>query len=461
MDAQCAVGNSPVVNQPAQPQPTALRLLQRTFDVQRCEAKIVLASFGYFFCLLCAYYVLRPVRDAMGIVGGVRNLQWLFTGTFLAMLAAVPIYGAICSRFRKSQFLPWVYLFFIANILIFYLVFQAMPDQVWAARAFFVWVSVFNLFIVSVFWSFMADIYSKEQGKRLFGLIAAGGSAGGLTGPLLTALLAERAGVANLLLISALLLLAAVGLIRLLLRWSEAWPERSKGESEDAGGDQRPMGGNPFGGFTLVLRSPYLLGICLFLFLYTWVSTFVYFQQAELISGAFASTEERTQVFAWIDFAVNFLAIFTQLFLTGRVAKRFGLPLTLALLPIFMVVGFFALSAYPLLWVLIGVQVARRAGNYAITRPAREMLWTVVGTETKYKAKNFVDTAVYRGGDALSGFAYAGLAGLGLTMGGLALVGGAIAAAWLALGLVIGRLYERAGPAQRRPRSPKPSGIHG
>ena len=145
----------------------------------------------------CAYYVLRPVRDAMGIVGGVRNLQWLFTGTFLAMLAAVPIYGAICSRFRKSQFLPWVYLFFIANILIFYLAFQAMPDQVWAARAFFVWVSVFNLFIVSVFWSFMADIYSKAQGKRLFGLIAASGSAGGLTGPLLTALLTERAGVAN------------------------------------------------------------------------------------------------------------------------------------------------------------------------------------------------------------------------------------------------------------------------
>ena len=450
-----------MVNQPAQPQPTALRLLQRTFDVQRREAKIVLASFGYFFCLLCAYYVLRPVRDAMGIVGGVRNLQWLFTATFLAMLVAVPIYGAICSRFRKSQFLPWVYLFFIANILIFYLAFQAMPDQVWVARAFFVWVSVFNLFIVSVFWSFMADIYSKEQGKRLFGLIAAGGSAGGLTGPLLTALLTEQAGVANLLLISALLLLAAVGLIRLLLRWSEAWPERSKGESEDAGGDERPMGGNPFGGFTLVLRSPYLLGICLFLFLYTWVSTFVYFQQAELISGAFASTEERAQVFAWIDFAVNFLAIFTQLFLTGRMAKRFGLPLTLALLPIFMVLGFFALSAYPLLWVLVGVQVARRAGNYSITRPAREMLWTVVGTETKYKAKNFVDTAVYRGGDALSGFAYAGLAGLGLTMSGLALVGGAIAAAWLALGLAIGRQYERAGPAQRQPRSPKPSEIHG
>ena len=314
----------------------------------------------------CAYYVLRPVRDAMGIVGGVRNLQWLFTGTFLAMLVAVPIYGAICSRFRKSQFLPWVYLFFIANILIFYLAFQAMPDQVWAARAFFVWVSVFNLFIVSVFWSFMADIYSKEQGKRLFGLIAASGSAGGLTGPLLTALLTERAGVANLLLISALLLLAAVGLIRLLLRWSEAWPERSKGESEDAGDDEQPMGGNPFGGFTLVLRSPYLLGICLFLFLYTWVSTFVYFQQAELISDAFASTEERAQVFAWIDFAVNFLAIFTQLFLTGRMAKRFGLPLTLALLPIFMV-----------------------------------------------------------------------------------------------LGLAIGRLYERTGPAQRQPRSPNPSGIRG
>ena len=455
------------MNQSAQRQPTALRLLQRAVDVERREAKIVLVSFAYFFCLLCAYYVLRPVRDAMGIVGGVRNLQWLFTGTFLAMLVAVPIYGAICSRFRKSQFLPWVYLFFIANILIFYVAFQALPDQVWAARAFFVWVSVFNLFIVSVFWSFMADIYSKAQGKRLFGLIAAGGSAGGLAGPLLTALLAERVGVANLLLSSALLLLAAVGLIRLLLRLSEAWLGGRGGEGKKGKGgigEEPPIDGNPFGGFTLVFQSPYLLGICLFLFLYTWVATFVYFQQAELISGAFASTEERSQVFAWIDFAVNFLAIFTQLFLTGRMAKRFGVPLTLALLPIFMVLGFFALSAYPLLWVLIGVQVARRAGNYAITRPVREMLWTVVDTETKYKAKNFVDTAVYRGGDALSGFAYAGLAGLGLTIGGLALVGGAIAAVWLVVGLAIGRLCERAEPAepaQRQRRSCKPNGMHG
>lgn len=447
------------MKQSAQRQQPALRLLQRAVDLERREAKIVLVSFGYFFCLLCAYYVLRPVRDAMGIVGGVRNLQWLFAGTFLAMLVAVPIYGAICSRFRKSQFLPWVYLFFIANILIFRLAFQAAPDQVWAARAFFVWVSVFNLFVVSVFWSFMADIYSKAQGKRLFGLIAAGGSAGGLTGPLLTALLAERVGVANLLLISALLLLATVGLIRLLLRLSEAWLGGSGGEG--GVGDESPMGGNPFGGFALALKSPYLLGICLFLFLHTWVATFVYFQQAELISGTFASTEKRSQVFAWIDFAVNFLAIFTQLFLTGRMAKRFGVPLTLALLPIFMVLGFFALSAYPLLWVLVGVQVARRAGNYAITRPVREMLWTVVDTETKYKAKNFVDTAVYRGGDALSGLAYAGLAGLGLTMGGLALVGGAIAAVWLAVGLAIGRLCERAEPARRQTRSSKPDGMHG
>jgi AAA family ATP:ADP antiporter len=403
------------------------RLIDRVRRLVRVEAREVLAlgwSFGYFFCLLCGYYILRPLRDEMGIAGGVQNLPWVFTGTFLAMLVAVPLFGALTARLPRHRFLPLVYYFFIANILIFYALFQYNAYRPEVARAFFIWVSVFNLFVVSVFWSFMVDLFSSEQGKRLFGFIAAGGSFGAIVGPGLTALLAVPVGPVNLLLLSALLLLGAVICIHRLGRWAEA----RKRPASARRADEAVLGGNMFAGFSLVLRSSYLLGIALFIVLFTMLSTFLYFEQAHIIAQSISDPAQRTTLFAGIDLAVNTLTILTQMFITGRLLPRLGVAGTLLLPPLAAAAGFAALAVTPVLAVLVVFQVLRRAGDYALTRPAREVLFTVVDRETKYKAKNFIDTVVYRGDDALAGWAFAGLEALGL---------GLSAIAWLAVPIAL------------------------
>ena len=407
----------------------------------------------YFFLLLAGYYILRPLRDEMGIRGGVEQLQWLFTGTFVVMLAAVPAFGWLSSRVRRVRLVPWVYAFFALNLLGFLALFHAAGDSPWPARAFFVWTSVYNLFIVSVFWSLMADVCTRGQAARLFGFVSAGGSAGAIAGPAIAASLAGPLGPVNLLAVSA----AFLALEMLCVDRLVAWRQR-RGAPADAG---RPIGGGILEALPLILRSRYLLGLCLFMLLTTSVATVLYFQQARIVAEAFADSASRTRVFAAMDLAVNLLAVGTQLFLTGRIVRRIGLGRALALVPGLMVAGFLALWAVPVLGMLVIVQVLRRAAHYAVLRPSREMLFTVVSPAEKYKAKNFIDTVVYRGGDAVSGWFSAGLAAIGLGPGGVALVAVPLAGAWLFTGLALGRAQARrlaneVGRAHDRTRSIHP-----
>jgi AAA family ATP:ADP antiporter len=415
-------------------------LLGHLVQVRQGEATAMLWSFAYFFCLLCGYYILRPVRDEMGIQGGVENLQWLFTGTFLTMLAAVPLFGWVSSRYPRRKFLPFVYLFFVANLLIFYVLLQFRIAPTTTAQAFFIWVSVFNLFVVSVFWSFMADLYRNEQARRLFGFISAGGSLGALAGPTVTAMLAPATGPANLLPLSACLLLMAVLCIyRLAGRVA-----RNPGEQVEISrrAAEQPIGGNIFAGVTAALKSPYLLGIGVYIVLGTVLGTFLYFHQAYIVSMAISDSGSRTALFAQIDLAVNALTLACQLFVVNRLIARFGIGTTLMVLPVLAAVGFFLIGLAPTLTVLVAFQVLRRAGEYAIARPAREILFTVLNREEKYKSKNFIDTVVFRGGDAVSGWLFEGLRILGLGFSGIAFVGVPIALLWAGTGWMLGRTQE-------------------
>ncbi len=434
-------------------------LLARIVNVEEGEVRALLLSFAYFFCLLCSYYILRPVREEMGIAGGVRNLQWVFAGTFLAMIAAVPIFGAAVARFPRKKLLPLVYYFFITHIVIFYLLFLTNSHIAYVAPAFFIWVSVFSLFVVSVFWSFMADLFTNEQARRLFGFIAAGGSAGAVVGSSVTAFLVLRIGLANLLLISALLLGGAVVCIHRLIRWADrigradSAPVAVEGASAQSGPEspgEAAIGGGILAGVKLVFRSPYLLGICLYILFFTTLSTFLYFEQAHIVRNAFDDPVKRTALFAAMNLGVNLLTLATQLFLTGRLVAGLGVPVTLALLPGLVMIGFGGLGLFPILGMLVAFQVVRRAGNFAIARPAREILFTVVGREEKYKSKNFIDTVVYRGGDAVSGWVFAGLSGMGLGLSAISLIAVPIAALWLFTGLALGKRQEilRTAPEQ-------------
>lgn len=424
---------------------TRLLILRRWINARPGELSALFWSFTYFFFLLCSYYIIRPIRDEMGVSGGVENLQWLFLGTFLAMLAIVPVFGWLTSNFLRRKFLPYAYLFFIFNLLLFYLLFQSTIEQKYIARAFFIWVSVFNLFVVSVFWSFMTDLYSDEQSKRLFGVIAAGGSVGALVGPLLTSILVERAGISHLLLLSALLLGCAIFCISRLDRWqrnlSIASVHRLAPNTLPARDEK--IAGGVWAGIQLVTKSRYLLGICLLILFYTTLSTFLYFQQAQIIRDSFADSAARTAVFANMDFATNALTLVLQVFLTGRIVKAIGVAWTLALVPLLLSAGFIVLSFAPVLWVIVVLQVLRRAGNYAIMRPAREMLYVVLNREQKYKAKNFIDTTVYRSGDALSAWVYAGFKTVGLQLGQIALIAVPLALLWAAVAFFLGKKHEQ------------------
>ena len=411
--------------------------LARFANVRTGEVRATLWAFAYFFCLLSSYYILRPLRDEMGVAGGVRNLPWMFSATFVVMLAAVPVFGMLVVHFPRRVFVPWVYRFFILNILLFFVALQWSDSSPWVARVFFVWVSVFNLFVVTVFWSFMADLFSSEQGKRLYGFIAAGGTTGALLGPTVTAALAVPLGPVNLLLISALLLEGAVQCVRGLLRVPLAESGREKGLNDQV------IGGGMLAGLMHVARSPYLLMICGHILLLTTTATFLYFQQAEVVSRAFTDAGERTRVFALIDLAVGLSTLVVQLTLTGRLITRFGVGKALAFMPAVTLAGFLALAVAPVLGVVIAFQALRRAADFAITNPAREILFTVVPREDKYKAKNFMDTVVFRGGDAASGWAYAGLGALGLGVVGIAWVTVPLAAGWVGLALFLGKRQER------------------
>ncbi|MFN0299572.1 MAG: NTP/NDP exchange transporter [Burkholderiales bacterium] len=420
------------------------RAVSRLVAVQPDETRALLWSFAYFFCLLAGYYVLRPVRDEMGLASGIKNLPWLFTATFLVMLAVVPIYGALVARLPRRRFIPLVYHFFVANILIFWLLLTQDLALGITAPVFFVWISVFNLFAVSVFWSFMADLYRAEQGKRLFGFIAAGGSAGALLGPVIVTALAVPIGRAHLLIIAALLLEGAV----LCASRLEAASAAFKAERRDpSSGTNKPvdaaLGGGWVAGIVMILRSPYLAGIALWVALLSLAGTFLYFQQANIVAAMSDDPNRRISIFARIDLAVSLLTIVVQCLATGKLIKRFGAGPAAAFLPLVFGIGFLALWATPMLWVVIAFQAAQRAANFALSNPAREVLFTVVERAEKYKAKNVIDNVVFRGSDALFGWLFTALRGIGMELGTISLVTVPVTVAWLALALALGRAQER------------------
>jgi AAA family ATP:ADP antiporter len=362
-------------------------------------------SFLYFFCLLCGYYILRPVREEMAIESGVRNLPSMMTVTFVVLLVSTPLFGWLSARFPRRRLLPIIYLFFVANLLVFYFLMSTGVAPQWVARAFFVWLSVFNLFVVSVFWSFMVDLFSAEQGKRLFGMIAAGGSAGALVGPSVTAVSTYFLPIAHLMLVSAMMLLICVWCIRRLDGWAKArTPEREQ-EAE------APLGGGILAGMRLAVSSSYLGGIAGYVLLLAMTATVLYLEQAEVVGSLIPSPSERTRLYASIDLSVSALTFLTQTFATNRVPLRAAL----LLLPCASLIGFALLSVVQTVAVFATLIIVRRVSEYALAKPGREVLFTIVSREEKYKAKNFIDTAISRGGDATTGWLVTGLRGLGAT----------------------------------------------
>ncbi len=422
----------------------AHRVLSRVVDVKPHETAAMLFGFAYFFCLLCGYYLVRPLRDAMGLVGGAGNLQWLFTATFVSMLILVPVFGAIATRWPPRRFIPYVYRFFAANILIFGALFAAGIAELAVSRIFFVWISVFNLFVISIFWSAIADNFKSEQGRRLFGFIAAGGTAGALIGPLLAASLVVEFGVAVLTAIAAILLEAAVQCHRRLIRAApNAGDVAARERGTATSGQESRIGGGVFSGITLIARDRYLLGIVLYMLLHTFASTFLYFEQGRIVAATLADTASRTQLFAIVDLAVSCLTIVLQLFVTGRFMRRFGVAAALILLPGAGMLAIAGIAIWPTLVVLVAAQGFRRSVDYALARPGREILFTVMSREAKYKAKNVIETVIYRGGDAVSGWIFAALSTVGMGFSGIAIIFVPLTAAWVALATWLGRKQVR------------------
>lgn len=414
------------------------RAARRIAPVEPGELAPALWSAGLVLCALGSFYILRPLRDEMGAAGGVDGLPWLFSATFVVMLAAVPLYGWVTARVGRRRIVPIVYRF-CALVLFGFVAAFALAEgtaQAWVGRAYFVWAAVYNLLVVTVAWQLMADVWRKEQGERVFGLIAAGGSVGGLLGPALTFLLVPRLGAAALVLVAAVFLEGAIACARGLLRSIRTGPEGHVHKSMEE--EARPLGGGALAAFGLVARSPRLRGITLWMVLLTTTATFAYFEQARIVKAAIADRGERTALFAAADFAVNLISALLQGLAVGRVIPKIGVGWTLALLPLLTLVGFLALAAMPTLAVLIGFQVVRRAADFSLAKPSREVLFTLAGREARYKAKQLIDTAVYRGGDVAAGWLYSGLAALGLGGSALAGVAALLCAPWAALSRRLG-----------------------
>jgi AAA family ATP:ADP antiporter len=411
-------------------------LLKRMIDVRPAEAPALGWSWLFIFSVLFSYYILRPIRDEMGVAGGVENLQWLFTGTLLGMLAVNPPFAALVARLPRVKFIAISYRFFAANLLLFAVALHwaSAEQDIWIGRAFFIWASVFNLFVVSVFWAMMVDVFDADQGKRLFGVIAAAATLGGIFGSSVTAALAKQVSPMYLLLASALLLELAVFCVRRLSRLSEALSQRPTAAAGEA-----PIGGSMLAGLAHAFNSAYLINVSLYILLFAITSTFLYFQQADIVKQSFADRGARTAFFANVDLWVNVLTLGAQLFLTGQVLRLIGVALTLALLPLVSIAGFGALALTPTVAAVVVYQVIRRAGNFAFARPTREVLFTVVPREDKYKAKSFIDTVIYRLGDQVGAWSYAGLGAMGIALTGISMIAVPVSIAWLVNGLWLGR----------------------
>jgi AAA family ATP:ADP antiporter len=415
------------------------RLLQRVVAVRPQEMRVVLWCWLYIFSVLSSYYIMRPIRDQMGVAGGVNNLQWLFTGTLIGMLVVNLPFAYLVKKLPRSRFIPITYRFFACNILLFAVALQVGDKQqtVWIGRLFFIWVSVYNLFVVSVFWQLNVDLFSPEQGRRLFGFIAAGATVGAIVGSAVTASLARYAAPSFLLIGAAILLELAVFAVGRLARLSPTLQHRAGQASAQS---ERPIGGSIVAGVTHALSSPYLLNVSAFVLLFAITSTFLYFQQAAIVSHNFTDRGAQTAFFATIDLGVNVLTLVIQLLFTGRIVLWLGVALALALLPAMTVVGFGVLAYLPSTGAIALFQIVRRAGDYAIARPTREVLFTVVPREDRYKAKGFIDTFVYRLGDQVGAWSVALLREAGAGIAAIAAI--AFAALWLLNALWLGRRQE-------------------
>jgi ATP:ADP antiporter, AAA family len=440
-------------------------LLRRVVEVRPEEVRPMLISFAFFFFLLSSYFVLRPIRDAVAAASGVNKLPWLFAGTLTGTLICNPLFSMLVVRFPVRRVIPIAYHFFTATFLVFYTVLrfvssgEGSPVDVWMGRVFFVWITVFALFNTSIFWCLMADAFRSEQAKRVFGFIGVGGTFGSIIGSAATAAFAPRLGAVNMLLVSSVLIeLAIFTIVRFPLEGHGTTDRATRGAARDAAPDAAPgapdgnqvIGGSVWAGFTEIVKSPYLLGICAFQLFYVFGSTVLYFAQSDLVGHLYTNLTARTAILARLELIAQVLTIVTQIFFTGRIIRWLGLAASLALLPAISVLGFGALGAVAVFQTLAVFTVLRRATNFAIMNPAMEVLFTVVKREDKFKAKNVIETFVYRGGDQLSAWSYAGLAAVGLGLAGISYVAVPLSAAWLGLGLWLGWRQSRLAAANPR-----------
>lgn len=430
------------------------RLMKSASNIEPHELRSVLLSFLFVFTLMSAWYILRPVRDAMASDWTDTEVSFLWGINFFVSAFAVAVYGIAVARVPFRFLVPGVYAFFGCSFVAFYFGVSGVDDRALIDKIFYVWVSIFSLFHVSVFWSFMSDLYTREQSNRLFAFIAVGSSAGALVGPLIPALFADDLGVDNLMLIASVALVIPIALVLYLERLKSV---DLGNQSVQADLSTARIGGDPFAGFVMFFTNPYLLAIGAFILLYTSIGSFVYFEQKNLLAEF--SRAQRTEYLALVDLVVNILTFAIGMFATSRITRTFGMATTLALVPVIIAAGLLVLAFAPVLIVVLTLQVVRRAGNYAITRPAREMLFTAVDRETRFKAKPVIDIVVYRGGDWLSSMAFAGLTdGLGVGLAAMAAIGAGISAVWAAVGVYLGRMFkgretvEVAPPAEPAPQ---------
>jgi AAA family ATP:ADP antiporter len=427
------------MSEPNRSNPLA-RVFKVLAKVEPNELQATILSFLWVFLVMSAWYILRPVRDSLSSDWTDEQLSWLWTSTFVFSAIAVSIYGAIISRVRFSRIVPGVYVFFALSFIGFYIAGATLSGNDIVNRIYYVWTSVFGLFHLSVFWTFMSGLYNKEQARRLFGVIAVGATTGAIAGPAFVSAFADNIGSLNMLLVTAVLLLTPIPIMARLDTLRSTALGNEDGAADLLRGDR--LGVNPFSGFSLLVSNRYLLWIALFILLYVTMSTFLYFEIRKPLGDL--EQVRRAQIWANIDLAVNLLAAFTALFATGRLATKLGMPKTLGLVPAVMVIAWLVVTVNPAALTLFAVQVVRRAGNYAITRPGREMLFTLVDNETRFKAKPVIDTVVYRGGDVATAWFYTSIvSAFGLGLVGVSVVGAVIAVAWAAVGIHLGRHYDK------------------
>ena len=419
-------------------------LVKKLVNAKSGEGRALLWSFLYFFFLLSTYYMLLPLRDSFGIRGGPQDLPWLFLGTFIVSLFTAPLQAAIAAKLPRQRFVPATYLFLVANMLIFWFLLKTNVAPGIVSKAFFMWITVFSVFTVSIFWTFQSDLYSSEQGKRLFGFIAAGGSLGNIVGPQVNKLLIGPLGIPNLLLVAGVLLIVAIFCAnRLEAAAAELQAANPDFRSASAGREKRPMGGSVLEGFGLLFKSSYLGGIGLWVFLLSLLGTFLYLTQAHIVASYTADMKARTSIFSTIYTWVGILSLVVQVLGTGRIIKSVGTGATLAVQPLVFVAGFIGLMFTSALFAVAAFQACQRAANFGISNVARESLWPVVSREEKFKAKNIVDGAVFRGADFVNAFIYTGLAKLMSVQPMLAGIAVLLSGGWAALSFGLGRAQEK------------------